>query len=206
MDLAAAEMVRVAKEAYTYQYELGLRKQQDEGELNKELGSLHETLSAIRADIARFQAQIDTAREKEINRANAYARQLLSEAESEAKANAALLDAQALDIRAVNSAEYPEILEHRYRLKILDSIEAVAAKLPQIVSVGAAGAANIDFSEVAQQMLGIADQALFSKEDVEKIRDRVEEISGRINERTDAIATLLKPPTAAAVVEEGSAS
>jgi len=206
MDLAAAEMVRVAKEAYTYQYELGLRKQQDEGELNKELGSLQETLSAIRADIARYQAQIDTAREKEINRANAYASQLLSEAKSEARANAALLDAQALDIRAVNSAEYPEILEYRYRQKVLDSIEAVAAKLPQIVSVGAAGAANIDFSEVAQQMLGIADQALFSKEDVEKIRDRVEEISGRISERTDAIATLLQPPTAAAVVEEGGAS
>ena len=34
--------------------------------------------------IARFQAQIDTAREKEINRANAYARQLMIEAEAEA--------------------------------------------------------------------------------------------------------------------------
>ncbi len=39
MDLAAAEIVRVAKEAYTYQYELDLRKEQDEGELNKELAS-----------------------------------------------------------------------------------------------------------------------------------------------------------------------
>ena len=33
MDLAAAEVVKVAKEAYTYQYELDLKKKQDEGEL-----------------------------------------------------------------------------------------------------------------------------------------------------------------------------
>ncbi|MCP4655354.1 MAG: SPFH domain-containing protein, partial [bacterium] len=158
-------------------------------------------------DIALYQAQTETAREKEISRANAHACQLLSEDKGAAKANAALLDAQALDIRAVNSAEYPEILEHRYRQKVLASLEAVAAKLPQIVSVGAAGAANIDFSEVARQMLGIADQALFSKEDVQKIRDRVDEISARISEREDAIATLLEPPaTAAAMVEEGGAS
>ena len=64
MDLAAAEIVRVAKEAYTYQYELDLRKEQDEGELNKELASLRETLSAIRAETAKYQAQIDTARRK----------------------------------------------------------------------------------------------------------------------------------------------
>ena len=37
MDLAAPEMVRVAKEAYTYEYELRLRKEQDEGELRGEL-------------------------------------------------------------------------------------------------------------------------------------------------------------------------
>ena len=34
MDLASPEMVKVAKEAYTNQYELELRKSQDEGELN----------------------------------------------------------------------------------------------------------------------------------------------------------------------------
>ncbi len=45
MDLAAAEIIRVAKEAYTYQYELQLRKEQDEGDLNKELASLRQTLS-----------------------------------------------------------------------------------------------------------------------------------------------------------------
>jgi regulator of protease activity HflC (stomatin/prohibitin superfamily) len=71
MDLAAPEMVRVAKEAYTYEYELRLRKEQDEGDLNKEMASLRETLSAISAEIATYQAQIDTARERETNRANA---------------------------------------------------------------------------------------------------------------------------------------
>jgi hypothetical protein len=49
MDLAAPEMVRVAKGAYTYEYELRLRKEQDEGELRGELASLRETLSAISA-------------------------------------------------------------------------------------------------------------------------------------------------------------
>ena len=64
MDLAAPEMVRVAKGAYTYEYELRLRKEQDEGELRGELASLRETLSAISAEIATYQAQIDTARER----------------------------------------------------------------------------------------------------------------------------------------------
>jgi hypothetical protein len=119
MDLASPEMVRVAKEAYTYEYELKLRKEQDEGELTKELAALRETLSGTRAEIASFQARIDTAREKEINRANAYARQRLIEAESEAKANAALLEAQALDIRALSSAASPQILEYRFQLEVL---------------------------------------------------------------------------------------
>ena len=83
MDLAAPEMVRVAKEAYTYEYELRLRKEQDEGELRGELASLRETLSAISAEIATYQAQIDTARERETNRANASARERMVEAESD---------------------------------------------------------------------------------------------------------------------------
>ncbi|MGK5643443.1 SPFH domain-containing protein, partial [Streptomyces sp. URMC 126] len=43
MDLAAPEMVRVAKEAYTHEYALQLRKEQDEGDLTKELATLQET-------------------------------------------------------------------------------------------------------------------------------------------------------------------
>src|SRR5690606_16905632 len=56
MDLAAPEMVRVAKEAYTYEYELNLRKEQNEGDLVKELAGLQETLSGIEAEIAGYQA------------------------------------------------------------------------------------------------------------------------------------------------------
>jgi regulator of protease activity HflC (stomatin/prohibitin superfamily) len=202
MDLAAAEIVRVAKEAYTYEYELGLRKQQDEGDLAKELASMLETLSEIQAGIARFQAQIDTAREKEANRANAYARQLLAETESEAKANAALLEAQALDIRALSSAAFPEILEHRFRRKVLDSLEAVAPRLPRIVSVGSRDEARIDFSAVARQMLGIEDRKLFDEEDLRRIRARLTDISQRVESRTAEIEALLAPPAIVAAPAE----
>src|SRR5918998_3766959 len=138
MDLVAPEMVRVAKEAYTYEYELRLRKEQDEGELNKDLASLRETLSAIRAEIATYQAQGDTAREREVDRADAYARRLMIEAESVAKANAALLEAQALDLRAVTPASFPEILQYRFRQDVLEKLGGVADHLPQIVQLGAA--------------------------------------------------------------------
>lgn len=186
MDLAAAEIVRVAKEAYNYQYELKLRKEQDDGDLNKELATLKETLSEIKADIARYQAQINIAREKEINRANAYARQLMIEAESEAKANAALLEAQALDIRAISSAYYPEILQYRYQQDVLGRLEAVAGNLPQVVNIGD-GNSRIDYMAVAQQMMGIEDTTLFSEEDIRQIRDRMKAIMARIRERAEEI-------------------
>jgi hypothetical protein len=186
MDLAAAEIVRVAKEAYNYQYELKLRKEQDEGELNKELATLKETLSEIKADIARYQAQITVAREKEINRANAYARQLMVEAESEAKANAALLDAQALDIRAISSAYYPEILQYRYQQDVLAKLEAVADNLPQMINVGD-GDSRIDYMAIAQQMMGIEDTTLFSDADIQAIRKRMKAIVARIRERAAEI-------------------
>ncbi len=202
-DLAAAEVVRVAKEAYTYQYQLDLRKQQDEGELAKELASLEETLSEIRADVARHQAQIDTAHEKEVNRANAYAQQLLSEAESEAKANAALFEAQALDIRAMSSADYPEILEHRYKQDVLDKLETVASTLPQVVELGSIDEENIDFMLHAQKMLGIHDESLYSEDDLNAIRARREAISARIEERRAVIAQVVTAPVAEAAVEGG---
>ena len=183
MDLAAPEIVRVAKEAYTYQYELDLRKEQDEGELNKELASLRETLSEIRAEIAKYQAQIDTAREKEVNRANAYAHRLLIEAESEANANAALLEAQALDVRAVSSAFFPEILEFRFQEDILDKLEAIADRLPQIVNVGPMDSSVIDFMTIARQMLGVPDGTLYTEVDMQAIRERVDSIVARIEER-----------------------
>jgi regulator of protease activity HflC (stomatin/prohibitin superfamily) len=187
MDLAAPEMVRVAKEAYTYQYELKLRKEQDEGDLNRDLASLRETLSAIRADVATFQAQIDTAREKETHRANAYARQLLIEAESTAKANAALLEAQALDIRAVSSASNPEILQYRYQQEMLDRLMAIAERLPQVVQIGATADEQVNYLSIAQHMLGTRDETLFSDADLQAIRARTTEIQHRIQQRAQQI-------------------
>jgi regulator of protease activity HflC (stomatin/prohibitin superfamily) len=206
MDLAAPEMVRVAKEAYTYEYQLQLRKEQNEGDLNKELASLTETLSAIQADIAQYQAQMDTALERETNRARALARQRFVEAESTAQANAALLEAQALDIRAVSAAEAPEILNYRFQQDLLDKLEAVADSLPQLVQIGD-GETAIDFLQVAQQLIGGADQVLFSEEDIAAIRVRLAEIEERIAAREPEIVALLgEQDTAEAVQPDPGAS
>ena len=193
MDLAAAEVVRVAKEAYTYEYELKLRKEQDEGDLNKELASLREELSGIRADIAKYQAQINTARERETNRANAYARQLMIEAESGAQANAALLEAQALDIRAVSSAFYPEILEYRYEQDILGRIEDTADNLPQIVNIGGVGSEKIDFMAISRQMMGLREAPLYTEADLAHIRANMRTIMARIKERSAQINEIQEP-------------
>lgn len=192
MDLAAPEMVRVAKDAYTFEYELQLRKEQNEGDLNKELATLNETLSAIQADIAQYQAQMDTALERETNRARATARQRFVEAESEANANAALLQAQALDIRAVSAAEAPEILNYRFRENLLDKLESVADSLPQVLRIGSGDAASVDYLRIAQEIIGQADAALFSQDDMEAIRSRLGEIRGRIGERQREIDSLIE--------------
>jgi hypothetical protein len=191
MDLAAPEMVRVAKEAYTYQYQLKLRKEQDEGDLNKELAGLQEALSSIRAEIASYQAQMDTAREKEFNRASALASQRLIEVESEAKANAALLEAQSLDIRALSSAHYPEILEYRFQQEILGKMQGAADRLPQMVHIGATADEGIDFLAVARHMLGVRDESLYTPEEMRKIRERTNEISRRIRERSEQISKIV---------------
>jgi regulator of protease activity HflC (stomatin/prohibitin superfamily) len=194
MDLAAPEMIRVAKEAYTYEYELQLRKEQNEGDLNRDLASLNEQLSAIQADIARYQAQMDTALERETNRANALARQRFVEAESTAMANAALLEAQALDIRAMSAALAPEILDYRYQQDMLDKMESLAGALPQIVRVGGEDG-GVDFLQIARELVGGAEgQQLFSPEDMEAIRARKDEIARRIEARQSQIAHLLEPP------------
>jgi regulator of protease activity HflC (stomatin/prohibitin superfamily) len=206
MDLAAPEIVRVAKEAYTYEYELNLRKEQDEGELNKDLASLRETLSEIRAEIATYQAQIDTAKEKAINRANAYARQLLIEAESEAKANAALLEAQSLDIRALNSARYPEILEYRFLQESLNKIEAVADKLPQVINIGPADENKVDFMAIARQMLGATGESLYTPEDLQMIQEKMSEIVERVNERSREIEGLVDEEKVLGIAVETSGS
>lgn len=193
MDLAAPEMVRVAKEAYTYQYELQLKKEQNEGELNKELAELRETLSVIQAEIATHQAQIDTARERETNKANSRARQRMVEAESSANANAALLEAQALDIRAVSGAAAPEILEYRFQQELLERLSAVADRLPRVVNVGD-GRGAIDFLEIARGMIGTGTEPLFTPEDMRAIRERMAEIQARIRERGAEIDRLVSAP------------
>lgn len=188
MDLAAPEMIRVAKEAYTYEYELQLRKEQNEGDLTKELAGLHETLSAIQAEIAGYQARMDTALERESHRAKAQAQQRLAEVESGAKANAALLEAQALDIRALSAAEAPEILDYRYQRDVLDKLESVAARLPQVVQVGDTEAIN--FLAIAQELVGTGEAALFSAADMDAIRARLTEIEERVNGRQAEIEGL----------------
>ncbi|WP_119290306.1 SPFH domain-containing protein [Streptomyces sp. YIM 130001] len=193
MDLAAPEMVRMAKEAYTHEYALMLRKEQDEGDLSKELATSHETLSAIQADIAQYQAQMDTAVERETNRAQALARQRYVQAESEAKANAALLEAQALDIRAVTAAEAPEILEYRYQQQILDTLEQVADHLPRLVRIGGAdgsGAAGVDFLQLARELVGERGDELFTESDMATMRSRLDEVAARIAERQGEIEEL----------------
>ncbi|MCH0542998.1 SPFH domain-containing protein [Streptomyces sp. MUM 203J] len=212
MDLASPEMVRVAKEAYTHEYALQLRKEQDEGDLAKELATRQEELSAIHADIAGYQAQMDTAVERETNRAQALARQRYVQAESEAKANAALLEAQALDVRAMTAAEAPEILQYRYQQRVLDTLEQVADHLPQLVRIGGTGdpseAAGVDFLLLARELIGERGAELFTPEDMAAMRARLAEVAERIAERSPEIHALLEEerPTVPAVrktVEQG---
>lgn len=182
MDLASPEMIRVAKQAYTYQYELDLQKKRDEGDLDRELAGLHETLSGISADIAESEAQIVTAEEKEINKATAYATQLMIEAESEAKANVALFEAQALDIRAMRSAEYPEILAYRFQQEVLERMRQSADKLPQLILMGDEDK-QLDYIALAGQMLGRDNTPIFTTESIAKMRQQSAEIKARIEER-----------------------
>ncbi|WP_367124730.1 SPFH domain-containing protein [Streptomyces phytohabitans] len=199
MDLAAPEMVRLAKEAYTHEYALQLRKEQDEGDLSRELATRRETLSSIQADIAQHQARMDTAVERETNRAQALARQRYVQAESEAKANAALLEAQALDIRAVTAAEAPEILEYRYQQQVLDTLEEVAGHLPRLVRIGGAvddgnggnGGTGVDFLALARELVGEHGGELFPEGEMAAVRARLAEVSARIDSRQAEIATLL---------------
>ncbi|MGW7349890.1 SPFH domain-containing protein [Streptomyces sp. NPDC054784] len=199
MDLAAPEMVRLAKEAYTHEYALQLRKEQDEGDLSRELATRRETLSSIQADIAQHQARMDTAVERETNRAQALARQRYVQAESEAKANAALLEAQALDIRAVTAAEAPEILEYRYQQQVLDTLEEVAGHLPRLVRIGGAvddgnggNGTGVDFLALARELVGEHGGELFPEGEMAAVRARLAEVSARIDSRQAEIATLLE--------------
>ena len=135
---------------------------------------------------------MDTALERETNRARALARQRFVEAESEANANSALLQAQALDIRAVSAAEAPEILNYRFRENLLDKLEAVADSLPQVLRIGSGDAASVDYLRIAQEIIGQADTALFSDEDMAAIRGRLGEIQDRIARRQQEIEEIVE--------------
>src|SRR3712207_9282324 len=108
------------------------------------------------------------------------------EAQSAANANAALLEAQALDIRAVSSAAAPEILEYRFQQDVLEKLAGVADSLPQVVQIGAGRAGGeeaVDFLEISRRMIGTGDEPLFTPEDMQAIRDRMEEIQARIRDQ-----------------------
>jgi hypothetical protein len=109
------------------------------------------------------------------------------EAESTANANAALLEAQALDMRAVSGAAAPEILEYRFQQNVLDKLESVAERLPQVVQLGENEGQTIDFLTIVRQMLGTGAEPLFTSEDMQKIRERVDDIQERIRGREQEI-------------------
>lgn len=151
---------------------------------------MNESLSGIKAEIASYQAQMDTSLERETNRAKAQARQRFVEAESTANANAALLEAQALDIRALSAADNPEILEYHYEKETLDKLESLAEHLPTLLSLG--DGENIDYLATARQMLGATeDGGGLSEADVAAIQQRVETIQQRVREREAEIEQLL---------------
>jgi hypothetical protein len=113
------------------------------------------------------------------------------EAESTANANASLLEAQALDIRAVSSAAAPEILEYRFQQDVLEKLAGVADSLPQVVQIGAQnGEEAVDFLEISRRMIGTGDEPLFTPEDMQAIRNRMEEIQARIRDRAHEIERL----------------
>ena len=117
------------------------------------------------------------------------------EAESSANANAALLEAQALDIRAVSGADAPEILEYRFQQELLEHLSAVADSLPRVVHVGDGdGRSAVDFLEIARGMIGTGTEPLFTPEDMRAIRERMAEIQARIRERGAEIERLVSAP------------
>jgi hypothetical protein len=134
---------------------------------------------------------MDTALERASHQAKAQGGQRLVEAESTAKANAALLEAQALDIRALSAAEAPEILDYRFEQDLLDKLESVASHMPRLVQIGET--TDIDLLALAKQMVGSHEKQLFSDTDMAAIRDRITQIGRRVEGREAEITALLHP-------------
>jgi hypothetical protein len=56
-----------------------------------------------------------------------------------------------------------------------------------VVQLGENGGQTIDFLSIARQMIGTGGEPLFTPEDMQKIRERMEEIQERIREREQEI-------------------
>ena len=106
------------------------------------------------------------------------------------KANAGVLAPQALDIRAVSGALFPEILQYRYQQDVLEKVAAVAEHLPQVVQMGS-DAEQINFPAIARHMLGTTDEELYTDADMQAIRDRLSDIRTRIQQRTAQINQIM---------------
>lgn len=190
INLAKPEMLRVAQEAYSHRRAFLLQKERDEGELAGELAVKTEQLSVIRAESATFQAQIDTALERETHRANAVAQQLLRETESAARARAALAEAQSIDIRAASAAASPEALRYRYRREVLRRLEQIAERLPQMVIVGDDADTQINILATARRMLGVAEERVFDEAALTAMRSKRAALAARIQERNKKLRAL----------------
>ena len=89
----------------------------------------------------------------------------------------------------MSSAAAPEILEYRFQQDVLDRLAGVADRLPQVVQIGADGEA-VDFLEISRRMIGTGGEPLFTPEDMQAIRNRMEEIQARVRERSREIERL----------------
>ena len=73
----------------------------------------------------------------------------------------------------------------------LERLAAVADRLPQVVQIGAIGGDDaVDFLEISRRMIGTGGEPLFTSEDMQAIRDRMEEIQARIRERSRELESL----------------
>ena len=104
-----------------------------------------------------------------------------------------VLEAQALDIRALSAALAPEILDYRYQQDKLEKMERLSGSLPQIVRVGEQSD-GVDFLAIAGQLVGGHDEKLFSEEDMADIQSRKSDIAERVSARESEIEGLLQAP------------
>jgi hypothetical protein len=81
-------------------------------------------------------------------------------------------------------------LEYRFQQDVLERLAGVADRLPQVIQIGKDGSEALDFLEISRRMIGTGGEPLFTEEDMQAIRDRMEEIQARIRERTREIESL----------------